>query len=125
MARGPKTPEGRAKSKANLKKFEKGKSGNPGGRPKYGEISKAIRHILDLPSEKLARFVPDTMAEKIAMARINEAAKRSGLFDAQFVADRAEGKATATIISDVNLNDASFVVDLLKPPADHSPEQET
>lgn len=102
-----------------LKPYKKGESGNPGGRPKSAEISKAIRLILSLNDRE--KFVPSTWAEKIAYAQIKQAVKNRA--SAEYVTDRAEGKAVATHISSVDLTGAKTIIDLLTPPAEVSPEK--
>jgi len=106
----------------NLKPFPKGVSGNPGGRPKYKAISEAIRHILTL--DDIESFVPSTVAEKLALTRIRQAMLKGGLYEAEYVTDRAEGKAVATVRSTVNLSDAEFVFDILSPDAAGSEKPE-
>lgn len=106
------------------RRFQKGQSGNPGGRPKYKEISHAIRHILTLDDDQLANYKPDTVAERLALVRIQQAIKKGGLFDAQYITDRAEGKATATVKSQIDLQGAHVVVDILKPPSEEPGEPE-
>lgn len=106
----------------NLKPFPKGVSGNPGGRPKYKAISEAIRHILTL--DDIESFVPSTVAEKLALTRIRQAMLKGGLYEAEYVTDRAEGKAVATVRSTVNLSDAEFVFDILRPDAAGSEKPE-
>ena len=69
-------------------RFKPGQSGNPGGRPKGdGVISKAvIRQLAELDPRTLK-----SIAEKIVAALIKKALK-GGIFHAQFLADRSEGK---------------------------------
>lgn len=96
--------------------FQKGVSGNAGGKPRYSEISKAIRHILTLSvSEK---FVPKTLAEKIAKQQIELAMTKGGLRSAEFIVSRAEGLPTATVRTSVDLTDAKMVIDILRPPSE-------
>lgn len=108
-------PRGRPNPQ-NLKPWKKGiPSPNPGGRPKFAAISEAMRHILTLDAEARKNFVPDTLAEKIAMTRVEQSVLKSGLFEAQFVADRTEGKALATVRSSVDLTGAKVVIDIMNP----------
>lgn len=100
-----------------LKPFVKGQSGNPGGRPRYGEISKAIRFILDLPD--IRNFVPQSVAEVIALGQIVDAIKRNR-GSVEFVANRAEGTPTATIKSSVDLTGSQTIIDIIKPPSGES-----
>jgi hypothetical protein len=43
--------------------------------------------------EELAEFKPNTVAQEIALKRLQEARKEKGLLDAKEVTDRTEGKA--------------------------------
>lgn len=97
-----------------MKKFEPGGSGNPGGRPKYSAISEAIRYILEL--ESIENFVPKTTAEHIALVRVKQAMLKGGLKDADFIADRAEGKALQTVRQSLTLDGAQMVLDITKQP---------
>ncbi len=109
--------------KTGGKDFKKGQSGNPGGRPKYKEISHAIRHILTLSEKEFAEYEPGTIAERLAYIRIKQAVLKGGLFEAQFIADRAEGKAVATVKATYNLDDTRLVVDILNPPDESAPKE--
>lgn len=112
--RKPRNPKGYP---PNLKPWKKGDpSPNPGGRPKFAAISAAMRHILTLTEQERRDFVPDTLAEKIAMTRVMQSALKGGLFEAQFVADRTEGKALSTVRSEVDLKGSQVVIDILNPP---------
>lgn len=95
------------------KPFPKGVVQNPGGRTKYGEISKAIRYILDLPD--MTKFKPGKVAELIALGQIQEAIKKNR-GSAEFVANRAEGMPTATVKSSIDLTNSQVIVDILKNP---------
>ena len=111
-AKRPGKPRGNQKPPIG-RRFVKGQSGNPGGRPKYAEISKAVRFILE--QENLSDFKPKTVAEQIALIQIQESIKKNrGATD--FVANRAEGMPTATVKSSVDLTGTNVIVDLLKPP---------
>ncbi|MGH9727517.1 MAG: DUF5681 domain-containing protein [Candidatus Acidiferrales bacterium] len=74
------------------RRFQKGVSGNPGGRPRSAVLSKAVR-------EKLAEVVPGedgTYAEKIADALVRKAARGDAeCFRA--LADRSEGKPSQSV----------------------------
>lgn len=85
-----------------------GKANNPEGRggfadnphhrsdgrwSKEGSISYNYNKIIRMTPEEIAEFVPTTMAEKIALTRVSQAAKDLGLADAKELADRTEGKS--------------------------------
>lgn len=74
--------------------FEKGQSGNPGGRPKLRALAKAYRDRLTEPFPKDPHG--RTYAEVIAHGVI-DAAVGGSLECAKEAADRAEGKATQAI----------------------------
>lgn len=108
MNRGP-------KQKPRGKPFQKGVSGNPGGRPRYSEISQAMRHLLTLSLEELKNYAPEKVAEKIAIKQIREA--MAGEFDSvNFVTNRAEGLPTARIFGSLNLSDTTLEISILEPP---------
>lgn len=74
--------------------WRKGQSGNPGGRPKYAELSRACRGIL---SEPVPGNDDDlTYAEAIAL-RLATAALAGSVAAAQELADRAEGRARQSL----------------------------
>lgn len=100
----------------NLKPFPKGVSGNPGGLPKFVGISEAIRNLLALTPVELENYNPQTIAEKVALARVKQAMLKGGLKDADFIADRAEGKAVQTVKQSLTLDDAQMVLDITKQP---------
>ena len=70
--------------------FEKGKSGNPNGRPKRGT---AISDILNGLLEK------DNNREAMLQVAIN-LARQGSLPHLQFIADRTEGKAVERILKE-------------------------
>lgn len=103
------TAENRGKTAAKRtmpvgRRFVKGQSGNPGGRPRTSLLSQAVR-------QRLSELVPDdpdgrTYAQKIADALVSRAAKGDAE-SFRAVGDRAEGKpaqavsiTSATMFSD-------------------------
>lgn len=82
------------RSLENLKPFQPGKSGNPGGRPKSKILSDAYkRRLTDLvPNDPEGR----TYAEFIA-ARVVLAAAGGDMQAAKELADRTEGKPKQTV----------------------------
>jgi hypothetical protein len=74
--------------------FPKGKSGNPGGRPKRTPLADACREVLALPvpGDSEGR----TYAEKIA-ATLAEKAAKGDIRAAAELADRAEGKPRQSV----------------------------
>lgn len=74
-------------SLANLKPFQPGQSGNPGGRPKRKLISDALKDML----EKVLESGDHTQAEAIGVAMI-AAAISGDVKAATFVRDTVEGK---------------------------------
>jgi hypothetical protein len=84
-------PRGRAFAKGNKHgpRFQKGVSGNPGGRPKSSMLSEAYRAVLSHDNKK--PFKPQTNAEAIAEAIAKEA-RKGKVNAASEVADRVEGK---------------------------------
>lgn len=78
----------------NLRPFQPGVSGNPGGMPKgTPRISDAYRRLIAMSSAELAEFKPANGAEEIALARFNKAKTDRGLPDTAEITDRLEGKA--------------------------------
>ena len=73
----------------NLRRFPKGRSGNPGGRPKGTSLTAALRAELDKP---VAPGSPVTNREKIASMLV-ELAARGDLAAIREILDRTEGKA--------------------------------
>jgi hypothetical protein len=74
--------------------FQKGKSGNPGGRPKRTPLADACREVLTLPV--LGDPEGRTYAEKIA-ATLAEKAAKGDIRAAGELADRAEGKPRQSV----------------------------
>lgn len=71
-------------------------NGNPSARGRWnkeGSISYNYNKIMRMSDEELAKFKPTTQAEKIALMRVQQAAKDLGLADAKEISDRTEGKA--------------------------------
>jgi hypothetical protein len=86
--------EKRAASLANLKPFQKGQSGNPGGRPRSAILSDAYRRRLAQVDES----DPErrTFAEIIAAKMVFRATNGDPVA-AREIADRVEGKSRQTI----------------------------
>ena len=78
-------------SRDNLRPFPKGRSGNPGGRPKGTSITAALRAELDRPC---ADDPAVTKAERIAAVLV-DLALGGDLPAIREVLDRTEGKAVA------------------------------
>jgi hypothetical protein len=78
----------------NLKPFQPGQSGNPGGRPKRKPITEAYLKLMDevIPNHPQRR----TFAEAIALGQA-KAAMRGSAPAAREIADRLEGKAPQAI----------------------------
>lgn len=74
----------------NLRPWPKGFSPNPGGRPRFAEVSKTLRRLLAEPPAALRRK-PKTIAEQLAMALLRNAV-RGGVRAAAEAMDRAEGR---------------------------------
>lgn len=104
------------KGDPRAKPFKPGQSGNPGGRTKSAEVSKAIRYILTLAD--IDSFVPETVAERLALVRIKQSLLKTGRADAEFVVDRAEGKPTATVKSIIDLTGTRTEINILEPPTE-------
>jgi hypothetical protein len=75
----------------NLRPFPKGVSGNPGGRPKFAEISEAYRRLLLESAADLRRRQPTTTAEGLALSILRRAV-RGDVNAAREVTDRVEGR---------------------------------
>lgn len=78
-------------------RFQKGKSGNPGGLPKgTPKISNAYARLLALSPEEFKTFQPSNVAEELALEQIRraQAGKPAETLRAiKEVTDRTEGKA--------------------------------
>ncbi len=94
--------EGRKRSLANLKPFQKGVSGNPNGRPKSLTLSEAFRRQLSqpVPGDEQGR----TFAEVIAL-RVCVAAAQGDISAAREIADRTEGKPRQSVDVDMSVSD--------------------
>ena len=94
-----KRPRGKAFPKGNKlgTPFPKGVSGNPGGRPKFGKISDALRALLalgvDEPIE--TRTNADVMAVKLFRL-----GKKGHLSAIREVGDRSEGRPAQSLVID-------------------------
>ena len=86
----------------NLRRFEPGQSGNPGGYPKgTPKVSVAYAKLLALTPEEIDSYQPVNVAEQIALRQIKDAQgltkKSRPLPAAQEITDRTEGKAKQVI----------------------------
>ena len=74
-------------------RFKPGQSGNPGGRPKTGALTRACRDVLErrVPGEK-GRTYAEAIAERLA-----ELALKGYMPAMRELADRAEGRAGQTL----------------------------
>ena len=94
-----KRPRGRPFEKGNTLslpyRFKKGVSGNPSGRPKCKEISKALRERLESDTPLAAR----TYAEKVAK-EWTDLALHGNIAAIVSLANRDEGCPATTIVSD-------------------------
>jgi hypothetical protein len=94
------------RSRANLKPFKPGESGNAGG-VKKGTVflAEAYKRLLALPVDEFCAYKPTSIAEEIAMEQIERARGRRREADplpaAKEICDRTEGRATQRI-ADVN-----------------------
>ena len=79
----------------NLKPWQPGQSGNPGGRPRTAPITELLRELLQkpYPGDKQNR----TYAHKIAEAMLKRASQ-GDVRAAREVADRTEGRAMQSVI---------------------------
>jgi len=85
-------------------RWNKGQSGNPGGRPRMAPLSHACRELLaaPVPSDPEGRTYAEAIAKSLA-----EKALAGDIRAAQEIADRAEGKARQSIeIENTALRDA-------------------
>ena len=85
----------------NLRPWQPGQSGNPGGRPKRKPLTDAYAALLDKPippdmARQLKLDESTTYAQVIAMSLVREAVKGKVNAAAE-VADRVEGKITQPI----------------------------
>lgn len=89
---------------ANLRPFQPGQSGNPGGNYKRTpKVSNAYARLLAMSPEELESFKPTNGAEIIALEQFNNA--RTGkppdqLGAAKEITDRTEGRAPQRIVLD-------------------------
>jgi len=74
----------------NLRPWPPGRSGNPGGRPRFAEVSQTLRRLLTEPPAALGRK-PKTIAEQLAIALLRKAV-RGGIRAAAEAMDRTEGR---------------------------------
>lgn len=101
---------------------------NPGGWNKEHSISYQYNRLMRMKPAELAKFKPETVAQKIALTRIKEAIKTGGLPDAKEITDRTEGKAPQFIgIGDVDDYDKVALVEFLdgKDPAEENDSSDT
>jgi hypothetical protein len=79
----------------NLRPFQPGQSGNPGGVKKGSVyISEAYKRLLALPEEELVMYRPRNAAEAIALRQIGAAIFGANALDAaKEITDRTEGRA--------------------------------
>jgi hypothetical protein len=93
-------------SLANLNRFQPGRSGNPGGRPKgIPSIEHAIYRLLALPPDDLKAFEPQNQAEVIALQRIKDAgaALNSVAIKAtEMILNRTDGPVDKRIVIDTS-----------------------
>jgi hypothetical protein len=75
-------------------RFQKGKSGNPGGLPKgTPKVSVAYQKLLRMSAEELHEFMPQTAADAIAYRQVMTAIYgENALAAAKEITDRTEGK---------------------------------
>jgi hypothetical protein len=66
---------------------------NPGGWKKEGSISYQYNRLMRMTPDEIRLFKAETVAQKIALARITEALKVGGLSETKEITDRTEGKA--------------------------------
>jgi hypothetical protein len=85
-------------------RFQPGRSGNPGGRPKTAPLSQACRELLavPVPDDPDGRTYAEAIAQKLAQKAIE-----GDIRAAQEIADRAEGRARQSIeIQNTSLREA-------------------
>jgi hypothetical protein len=86
----------RERSLANLKPFQPGQSGNPGGRPKNTPYTDAHRKIAETPIKDIAIKPTDTVA--VAQAkRLALKGYKGDVRSAQECANRTEGRVTQSV----------------------------
>jgi len=68
-----------------------------GGWDKADSISYQYNSLMRFSPKQLATFKPETVAQEIALMRLQQARMRSGLGDAKEITDRTEGKAAQSI----------------------------
>jgi Family of unknown function (DUF5681) len=93
---------GRARSMANLKPWQKGKSANPGGRPKRGPLTDALALIADKKTpEELLQKIPPSIAKvlgkkptlaQVLMFRLMYMAIAGDVGATRLIFERLEGK---------------------------------
>ena len=95
-------------SLANLKRFQPGQSGNPGGRPRgVPRLSNCYEWLLRMSVEELQQFRPQNTAEAMALRQVSAAIYGwDGLPAVKEITDRTEGKA---IQRRVDLSEAEAV----------------
>jgi hypothetical protein len=93
-----KQPKSRRKTPIG-KPFQKGQSGNPGGRPKGSSITAVIRKMLEKPGAM----------EEVAKAILAHTKEGNGAY-AKILMDRIDGPLREEL--DVNLNVTKVVIDI-------------
>lgn len=83
-------------SLANLKKFKKGESGNPGGQQKGAVyLSEAYKRLMLMEASELRAYSPANVTEEMAKKQILRALDsedRDAISATERIADRTEGK---------------------------------
>jgi len=85
-------------------RFAPGRSGNPGGRPKFAAVSRALRRVLAGPASVLDDVEPEpgaTAADALANALVLQAL-RGDVAAARLVLDRAEGRVPESVRVDAS-----------------------
>jgi hypothetical protein len=103
--RGKPFPKGHSFGLAH--RFKPGESGNPHGRPKSAEISKALRTKLaaEISLPRIGRTYAEQLVDKwVALGLKGNAAAIAA------IADRAEGRAAISITTDTNDNSLNLIV---------------
>lgn len=70
---------------------------SPGGWNKEESISYQYNRLMRMEPAELDAFKPQTVAQEIAVARVKQARKDTGLLDTKEITDRTEGKAPQSI----------------------------